>query len=278
VDAIGQVVYLGVLALLGLVFGSFGNVVIWRLPRGESLSSPPSHCPECGSPIRYRDNLPVLSWLLLRGRCRDCGTRISPRYPAVELVSGALFVLAGVLYGVEWQALVAICFFYILLLLTAIDLDTMRLPNTLVIVLASIGGATALISQVSGVPLAPLLLSRSGLLSEPAAAALVGAALGAGLSLGIALLYRAARGRQGLGMGDVKLLGAMGLYLGPYVLMAFFLGSMIGAVWALVAAGRAPEGGAHRVPFGPFLSAGAVLTVAVGAWLWGSYLGVLGVT
>ena len=223
-DTIGWALYLTALALFGLAFGSFGNVVIWRLPRGESLNSPPSHCPSCDAPIRYRDNVPVVSWALLRGRCRDCGAAISARYPAVELISAALFVLAGVLFGPTWQVLVAVFFFYVLLLLTAIDIDTMRLPNTLVIVLAVGGGAAVVLGQMLGLPLAPLVQAETGPLSEPLVAAAVGALVGLGVSLGIALIYRGIRGKQGLGMGDVKLLGTMGIFLGPYVLMAFVPG------------------------------------------------------
>jgi leader peptidase (prepilin peptidase)/N-methyltransferase len=273
-----QMLYLALLGVLGLVFGSFGNVVIWRLPRGESLSSPPSRCPKCGAQLQWRDNVPVLSWLSLRGRCRSCDAVISARYPVVEVASAALFVLAGLLYGLEWQALVAIFFFYVLLLLTMIDIDTMRLPNTLVIVLAGGGSVAALLGQLLGISLAPLLELESGLLAEPLVAAAVGALIGVGISLGIALLYQLARGRQGLGMGDVKLLGVMGIFLGPYVLMAFFLGALVGAVWGVASSLRASEGARHKIPFGPFLSLGAVLTIVAGVPLWDWYLSVLSVT
>jgi leader peptidase (prepilin peptidase)/N-methyltransferase len=278
VDTIEWALYIGALALFGLAFGSFGNVVIWRLPRGESLNSPPSHCPACGSPIRYRDNIPVVSWAALRGRCRDCGAAISPRYPAVELISAALFVLAGVLYGLSAQAFVAAFFFYVLLLLTAIDIDTLRLPNSLVVVLAAGGVAAAVLAQVFEVPLAPLLTPQVGYLSEPLVAAGVGAFIGIALSLGIALLYAAVRGRQGMGMGDVKLLGAMGLFLGPYVLMGFLLGAFVGAVWGVASSVRAGEGGQRKIPFGPFLAAGALLTVMFGTQLWSWYLSVIDIT
>jgi leader peptidase (prepilin peptidase)/N-methyltransferase len=278
VDTIGWAIYLGVLGVFGLVFGSFGNVVIWRLPRGESLNSPPSHCPVCDTPIRYRDNIPIVSWLLLGGQCRECGARISARYPLIELLSGGLFVLAGALYGLTWQAIVAAFFFYVLLLLTAIDIDTMRLPNRLVLILF-VGGVTlAVAGSLLDVPLVPLIQDEDGLLATPVAAAALGAAIGALVSLGIALAYSAVRGKQGLGFGDVKLLGAMGLYLGPYVLMAFFLGSLIGAVWGIASSRRAGEGVAHRIPFGPFLALGGVLTVVVGPSLWSAYLSVLNVT
>jgi leader peptidase (prepilin peptidase)/N-methyltransferase len=272
------VLYVALLGVFGLVFGSFANVVIWRLPRGEALSNPPSHCPNCNTAIRWRDNVPVLSWVLLRGRCRDCSAPISPRYPLIEVASALAFMLAGYLYGVTPQAAFGIVFFYFLLLLTAIDIDTFRLPNVLVAVLAAIGLAGAVAAQVLGLSLVPLIGIESGALAEPLAAAVAGALIGAGMSLLIALVYRGFRGREGFGMGDVKLLGAMGLYLGPYVVVAFFLGSIVGAVWGIVAARRSGGGLAAKMPFGPFLALGGVLTAAFGEALWTGYLRVLGIT
>jgi leader peptidase (prepilin peptidase)/N-methyltransferase len=104
--------FLTLMGAFGLIFGSFANVVIWRLPRRESLSQPPSHCPKCGTPIRPWDNVPIVSWLLLRGRCRDCGEPISWRYPAVEALSGALWVLAAAIYGPTPACIVAVVFFW----------------------------------------------------------------------------------------------------------------------------------------------------------------------
>jgi leader peptidase (prepilin peptidase)/N-methyltransferase len=162
--------------------------------------------------------------------------------------------------------------------LTAIDIDTMRLPNALVIVLAAGGAIAVVLAQVLGVPLAPLLEVETGPMAEPLVAAGVGVLIGVGVSLGIALLYQLIRGKRGLGMGDVKLLGSMGLFLGPYVLMAFFLGALVGAVWGVASSLRASEGPGHKIPFGPFLSLGAVLTVSIGLPLWTWYVGVLNVT
>lgn len=226
--------YLVVLALLGAVFGSFANVVVWRFPRGESLSHPPSHCPRCGHAVRWYDNIPVVSWLVLRGRCRDCGQPIPVRYPLVEATSAILWVVAGLRFGSSAAALWAICLFYLLLILSFIDLDTRRLPNPLVGILAAIGLAGVAVSWVTGVTACPLVgLGLPGVLGSPVLGALAGAVLGAGLALLIAVAYEALRGRAGMGMGDVKLLGALGLFLGPFVVLAFFAACVLGATVGL---------------------------------------------
>jgi leader peptidase (prepilin peptidase)/N-methyltransferase len=266
--------WLTALFLFGLVFGSFGNVVIWRLPRGESLSKPPSHCPKCNTPIRWYDNVPVFSWIVLGGKCRDCKASISPRYPAVELLCGVLWVAAGWRFGETWTALAAALFFYLLVLLAFIDWDTMRLPNSLVALMFGTGLLGALVSQFAGVRVTPLLDSAAaGPLSEPLLAALAGAAAAAGIVLLIGLVYSAVRGGQGYGMGDVKLLAAMGVYLGLYSLMALFLGTLIGAVYGVIAARGTTEGGRHRFPFGPFLAIGGVLAALAGPAIWAWYAG-----
>lgn len=274
-----QPFFVAIAGLLGLVFGSFGNVVIWRFPRGESLSSPPSHCPSCDTPIKWYDNVPVVSWLLLRGRCRTCHAPIAIRYPLVELASAVLWVLAALRFGVSVRAVMAAALFYVLLLLSVIDIDTMRLPNAIVGTLALIGlGGVALSALGAGqaMPLVgagtgepwwrPLVLSGSGLL------------LGGGLTLGISAAYEAVRGRSGLGMGDVKLLGTLGLYVGLYVPMVLFFGSIFGAAYGLVAQRGSEEGMRSRIPFGPFLSAGAVVTVLWGESVLGWYLRAVGLS
>ena len=272
--------FLIILGGFGLIFGSFANVVIWRLPRGESLSSPPSHCPKCGTPIRWSDNVPLVGWLCLRGRCRDCGEPISWRYPAVEGLSGALWVLAGVLFGQTAACAVAIAFFWTLMVLAFIDLDTQRLPNSIVAALAAVGAVAVLGTQfVPGLSAAPLIgTAETGVLAQPAVAALIGAALGIGTSTAIAGLYSLVRRRQGMGFGDFKLLGTMGLFMGPYVLLALFFGSLAGSAVGLAAASRASAGerGALKIPFGPFLALGAVATMWVGPALWHWYAGLLG--
>ncbi len=265
-------------ALFGLVFGSFANVVIWRMPREESVVTPPSKCPACGHTIAWYDNVPLLSWAWLRGRCRDCSAPISGRYPLVEGLSGALWLAAALRFGASWSALFAIALFYVLLVLSFIDIDTGRLPNRLVAILAGTGAAGAALGQVTGIRLVPLVgMARDGLLTSAALTALIGAALGAGVSGAVAAAYGAARGRAGLGPGDVKLLGAMGLFLGPYVLMALVIGSLAGAVTGIVQVRR--TGGdvaSFKMPFGPFLAGGGVVAALFGPQVWTWYLGLFG--
>jgi leader peptidase (prepilin peptidase)/N-methyltransferase len=266
------------LGLVGLLFGSLANVIIWRVPRGESIVSPGSHCPGCGKPIRWYDNVPVVSWLVLRARCRDCGGAISWRYPAVEALSGVLWAAAGVRFGMTAEAAACVVLFYGLLVLTFIDIDTLRLPNPIVGGLAAIGAAGAIVSQLSSLSVVPLVgVARTGLLAQPLAVALLGAMVGAGVTAAIAALYGAARGRTGLGAGDVKLLGAIGLFTGPFVLLTLMLGSVAGAVFGVATAGSS---GASiktlKIPFGPFLAAGAVASVLWGPLLWSWYAAAAG--
>jgi len=272
--------YLIFLGAFGLLFGSFANVLIWRVPRGESIVAPGSHCPNCGHDVRWHDNIPVVSWLVLRGKCRDCGAPISARYPVIELVSGALWVFAGWWWGFTPAVPLAIAFLYLLLVLSAIDLDTRRLPTPLVAALAIVAGAAAVVSQLTGLPFGPLVgVASTGWFAQPVVTAAVGFVAGAGTAMLIAMLYRAVRGADGLGFGDVRLLGAMGLVLGPFVLLAYALGNILGVLVAvpqmLLSRAGGPLSG-RSIPFGPFLALGGVLTVLWGPAMWGWYLGLLG--
>lgn len=261
------------LFLFGLVFGSFANVVIWRFPRGESLSHPGSHCPKCETAVEWYDNVPVISWLLLRGRCRSCGEPISFRYPAVELLSAALWLLAGVLFGLSWQTLACVCFFYLLMIMAFIDAEIMKIPNRLVGLLFVLGVGGAAASQVLRVPIVPLVPPGPGILASPLVQSLAGALASAGIALGIAIVYALVRKTSGFGMGDVKLLAAIGAFLGLFGLLTLFLGSVAGAAYG-IAAGRGEEGAMRRrFPFGPFLAAAAVVVTAFGPALWTWYVG-----
>lgn len=250
-------------ALLGLVVGSFLNVVAWRLPRGASLLRPASHCPACAAPVRPRDNVPVLSWLLLRGRCRDCAAPISRRYPAVELLTAAVFAGLAARLGAD-AALPA--FLYIAsvgLALALIDLDVHRLPNALTLPSYAVGLALLAGAALVDGSVAPLLRGLLGMVAL------------FGLYLLLALVYPA-----GMGLGDVKLAGLLGLYLGWLgwgawavgAFAAFLLGGLTGV--ALMAAGRA--GRKSAIPFGPFMLAGALVAVLVGQALVNGYLGAVG--
>lgn len=239
--------------LLGLIIGSFLNVVIHRLPRGESLAHPPSHCPGCDAPVKPYDNIPVLSWVLLRGRCRHCGEPISRRYPLVELLTGLLY-LAVVL--AKWDdgldIALGIALVTLLVPMTFIDLDTRLIPNKLLLPFAVLAPVLALLLDPDFVP-----------------EQLIAAAAGFLFFLLAALAYPG-----GMGMGDVKLVGVLGLYLGRAVAPAIFIGLIAGVVvGALIIArvGRA-AGRKTQVPFGPFLALGAVAALFVGEDLVDSYL------
>lgn len=241
-------------AVLGLLVGSFLNVVVWRVPRGESVVRPPSHCPACDRPVRPRDNVPVVSWLVLRGRCRDCGSPISARYPLVELTTAVVFGVMAVRLGLD-SALPA--FLYLAAIgvaLWLIDIDVKRLPNAIV-----------LPSYVVGAALLTVAAASSGEWDRLLRAALGMAAL-YGFYFVLALVYPA-----GMGFGDVKLAGVLGLFLGwlgwAEVVTGAFLGFLLGGIVGvgLIAARRA--GRKSMIPFGPFMLAGAFVAV-----LWGGAL------
>jgi len=241
-------------ALVGLVIGSFLNVVIWRVPRGESVVSPPSHCPGCGHEVRPRDNIPVVSWLLLRGRCRDCGTGISIRYPLVEAGTALVFAMLTLAIGFEPELPAFLYLGAIGVALAMIDIDVKRLPNAIVLPSYVVGG---------------VLLAAAALLEgelEPLVRAVIG---GAALYAFYFLLMLIQP--RGMGFGDVKLAGVLGGYLawlgwGELVVgafAAFLLGGLAGIVlMVLRRAGRK-----SHIPFGPWMLLGALIAI-----LWGGAL------
>ncbi|TDB38932.1 MAG: prepilin peptidase [Actinobacteria bacterium] len=262
--------------LFGLLFGSLANVIIWRVPRGESIIAPGSHCPSCESAIRWYDNIPVISWVILGARCRECGVRISARYPIVEAASGLLWLVAAATWGMSIQTLFGIGLFYLLLVLTLIDLDHMRLPNSIVAALGVIGVVGVTVAQVTGEPAVPLFVGR-GLLDTPLAYAVSGVLVGGGISVAMAGSYALIRKSAGLGMGDIKLLAVLGLYFGPYVLMVLMIASLLGAVVGVVALRRQSGSARARIPFGPFLAAGALVVALWGPLVLDWYLRLAGV-
>ena len=246
-------------ALVGLVTGSYLNVVIHRLPRGESTVLPRSHCPWCGGVIRARDNLPVVSYLLLRGRCRRCGAPISWRYPALEALTALLFVAVVERFGFTLEALAGLVFGCLLLVLAAIDLDHFLLPDKLTLP----GILLGLAAQFS--------LPRTSLLD-----ALLGVAVGAGLLILVINFWFWIRGEEGMGMGDVNMLAMIGAFLGwQGVLVSFALATVAGALGgvALKLTGRLEERG--RLPFGLFLALGALVALFVGDRLLAAYASLL---
>src|SRR5688572_15848348 len=229
-----------VAGMLGLAVGSFLNVVAYRLPRGESLVHPRSRCPGCATPVRPLDNVPVLSWLALRGRCRTCKTPISPRYPLIEALTAALCVAVVLAGAGEPDTLLGLAFVLLLVPITFIDLDHRIIPNKLTLLGAIV--ALALVIAFD---------------SDDLAEHLIAAAAAGGFFLVAALAYP-----RGMGMGDVKLAAVMGLFLGrsvaPAIFVALIVGSLVGAVIV------AREGRKTEVPFGPFLALGGLVGLLAG--------------
>ncbi len=236
--------YVAIAAFAGLIIGSFLNVVIAREPKGESILGR-SHCPGCGAQIRVRDNIPVLSWLLLRGRCRDCGEPISKQYPLVELLTAILYALIVAVHGDDTTQLVLdLVLVTFLVPITFIDLDVQRIPNVLT-------ASAAVLGLILGTALDP-----GGEVERLIAGAAAAAFLG----------LPALINPKGMGLGDAKLTGVMGLYLGAAVAPAILIGLVTGVVVGIgvVAMRGMADGRRTRIPFGPFLSFGAVV-----AMFWG---------
>lgn len=245
------------LAVFGLLVGSFLNVVIGRLPAGESIVSPGSRCPGCGTPIRWSDNIPVLSYLLLGGRCRACRTSISMRYPLVELATGVLFVVQGVFFVDQPVVLVQrLVFTGMLIALFGTDLEMQRLPNVITLPGVVIG----------------LLLSvwvPPGLVEG-----LIGVALGVAILALIRWGWKRATGVEGMGLGDVKMIALIGAFLGwQQVWVVLFLSSVTGAVLGVALAALGGRSMQSRLPFGTFLAVAAYVASLVGADLVTWYLG-----
>lgn len=252
--------------MLGLLIGSFLNVVVWRVPRGESVVRPRSACPRCGHRIRAWDNVPVLSWLVLRGRCRDCRAPISARYPLVEAGTAVVFAVLAWSTGWSWALPAVLYLGASAVALALIDLDVRRLPDALVLPAYPVLGVLLLLASWS-----PGGASDWGALLRAAAGGVV-------LLLGYTAIVLVRPG--GMGLGDVKLSGVLGMALawwgwGAFVVGAF-AGFVLGGAYAavLMVAGRARRG--TGIPFGPWMLLGALLGVTVGERLWSSYLGLLG--
>ena len=241
--------------LLGLVIGSFLNVVIARLPTGRSIARPPSACPACGAPIRWFDNVPVLSWLRLRGRCRACRAAISWRYPAVELLTAVLFALAARQLGPTLDLGTALLLLAALVAITGIDLDHQIIPDVITLPGVVVGAVANLAVRPENWP-----------------DTLLGIVVGGGLFL---IIILASGG--GMGGGDMKLGAMMGAFLGwKLVLVGILLGVFAGGAVAIGLLSTGRKGRKDPVPFGPFLALGAVVSLLWGHSLLAWYLGRFG--
>lgn len=233
-----------VTAVFGAVVGSFLNVVAYRLPRHESIVVPASRCTSCGTPIRMFDNVPVLGWLMLRGRCRSCRAAISPRYPVVEATTAALAVAVVLVSHSAHQLILGLALLLTLVPVALIDFDHRVIPN-------KITGPAALAAVVIG-----LITDPGGVPQQ-----LIAGAAAAGFLLVFALAYP-----RGMGMGDVKLAGVLGLFLGRAVAVALLLGVLAGAVVGLGVIARVGVSAGRKtaLPFGPFLALGGVVAILAG--------------
>lgn len=242
--------------LLGAIIGSFLNVCVWRVPRGESIVYPGSHCPNCHGAIRPRDNVPLVSYALLCGRCRACGGAISFRYPAVEALTGVMLVLLLYRFGLSPALGIYTAFVAALIVVSFIDLDQQIIPDVISLPGIVVGVVVSALGQGP-----PLLDSVLGVL------------VGGGILYAVAVGYRAFTGREGMGGGDIKLLAMIGAFLGwRGVLVTLIIGSLTGAVvgTGLIVARRTES--RIPIPFGPFLALGAVCALAFGDQLIEWYL------
>ena len=245
-------------AVIGLFIGSFLNVCIHRIPREESIVFPSSRCPKCREKIRPWDNIPVLSYLFLRGRCRHCKEKISPRYPLVETLSALIALAMLYRFGLTAAFFIYYAWACVLLVITFIDIDYQIIPDSL-----SIGGIVVGLALVWWLPV-----------SYPEA--LIGLGVGAGLLIVVIYGYYFLTGKQGMGGGDVKLLGMIGVFTGwEGVLFTIFMGSLLGSLvgipWALLQKKNMQA----AIPFGPFLALGAFINVLFGDMLIDWYFGIL---
>ncbi len=279
-------IYECALFVLGLVFGSFLNVCVSRIPRDRSVVTPGSHCPACGASIRWHDNIPFLSWILLRGRCRDCGERIPPRYPAVELLTAILFTASYAWFGPSWLTLKFCIFSFLLVGLLFMDAETGLLPGEFTYTGIVLGFAFSLIAPTDNSGTRLLARAYGAHLSSVEISFLdsvLGALAGAGFFFIASGLYFLIRKRQGMGTGDFVLMAMSGAFLGlKLALLVIFLAPLITTAYALIRMVRGARDAGHtktslgemlqtwEIPFGVFISASSLAVAFFGeaAWRW----------
>jgi len=246
-----------VVGIVGLMFGSFFNVCIARLPRGESVVTPPSHCPKCNAPINWYDNIPVVSYLVLGAKCRACRAPISIRYPVVEITTAVAFVLQAIAFGDDPVLLASrLVLTSMLIVLFGTDYDTQRLPNVITLPGIVIGIAFS-------------FFTPPGIVSS-----LIGAALGAGILLAVRWAWRKLRGVDAMGLGDVKMLAMIGAFLGwRQVWVVLFFASLTGAIAGVLLTMGRGRSMQTRLPFGTFLAIATYVASLVGERLLTWYLG-----
>ena len=259
---------------LGACIASFLNVVIWRVPRGESIVSPPSHCPKCNAPIKWYQNIPILAWLALRGKCANCKAPISPRYILIETLGGVLFLAAFAKYGTDGglasaaqNTLVAWIWLALMIVGSMIDFDHKLLPDFVTVGGMVLGVAVGGVDSCRLQSFAPIVVSIAGLV------------FGFGLLWLIRWLGSKAFKREAMGMGDVFLMGAVGALFGPVaVLVTLILSSVFGSVVGLsmVALSKTKFGKFVEIPYGPYICMGCLAWMFWGPELVEWYLGLMG--
>jgi len=242
--------------ILGLIVGSFCNVCIYRIPKNESIIYPASHCPKCRTTIKPVDNIPLLSYILLKGRCRNCGSKISIQYPVVELLTGMIYLIIYLIYGLSIQSLVYIILSSALIIIAFIDLNEQIVPD--VISLPGIGVGLILSFFV---PYLSFINSALGVV------------VGGGIILIIALVGSMIFKKEAMGGGDVKLAAMIGAFLGwRYTIISLFLGFFLGALAGIFLILSKIKSKEDMVPFGPFIALGSLITLLWGekiiAWYW----------
>lgn len=250
--------------IFGAIVGSFLNVCIVRLPKGQSLARPASHCPRCRAPIRFYDNIPLLSYLFLRGRCRSCGERISPRYFVVELLTAAFSAVLYMEFGFGLAFFVGFLFVAALIVISFVDLDARIVPDVISLPGIAAGLVISLVARY-------VLHDPAGLIPSPMSA-LLGALIGGGFLLALAWVYHALTGVEGMGGGDIKLLAMIGAFLGwPAVPVTLFAASLSGSIVGLGLMLVTGAGRRLALPFAPFLCIGALLYLFFSHELLGLY-------
>jgi len=243
--------------VLGLIVGSFSNVCIYRIPRNESVIYPASHCPKCRTKIKPVDNIPLLSYILLKGRCRNCGSKISIQYPVVEFLTGLIYLIIYLIYGLSIQSLVYIILSSALIIIAFIDLQEQMIPDII-----SLPGIVVGLILSFIVPYISLINSA------------LGALVGGGIILIIAWVGSIVFKKEAMGGGDVKLAAMIGAFLGwRYIVISLFLGFFLGALAGIVLIMTKIKKREDAIPFGPFIALGSIITLLCGEKILSWYLG-----
>lgn len=245
------------LFILGLIVGSFSNVCIYRIPRNESIIYPASHCPNCHTDILAKDNIPLLSYILLKGRCRNCGSRISIQYPVVEFLTGLVYIIIYQIYGLSVQSLICIILSSALIIIAFIDLNEQIIPDVI-----SLPGIIIGLTLSFFVPYLSFINSALGVV------------IGGGIILIIALAGSAIFKKEAMGGGDIKLAAMIGAFLGwRYVIISLFLGFFLGALTGIFLVLSKIKNREDMVPFGTFIVLGSVITLLWGKKILSWYIG-----